>query len=176
MLILPGNIDRLFAMWQAINPGSYVVEIDSREGTYTWPVNSPENEDTPLTPFHRTAEGQFWKSVDVVKTETFQYAYPETQKWAFPGNNPAYQSSVRTAIKNLYGGSSPSALFESNVVLPPTRHLLVASKAKASTPAQKANPPPKEDTPAPKANPAPKQELKRDVPTSGGKKLTLPES
>lgn len=188
MLILPGNIDRLLAIWQAINPGSYVVEIKSREGTYTWPVNFPENEETPLTPFHRTAEGQFWKSVDVVKTETFQYAYPETQEWAFP-DNQAYQSSVRTAIKNLYGGSSPSALFQSNVVLPPTRHLLVASKAKASNPAQKANPAlkedtpapkanptPKEDTPAPKANPAPKQELKRDVPTSGGKKLTLPES
>jgi tyrosinase len=175
MLILPGNIDRLLAMWQAINPGSYVVQINSEEGTYTWAVNFPENEETPLTPFHRTAQGQFWKSVDVVKTETFQYAYPETQEWAF-SDNQAYQSSVRTAIKNLYGGSSPSALFESKVVLSPTRHSLAASKAKASSPAQKANPAPKEDAPAPKANPAPKQELKRDVPTSGGKKLTLPES
>ena len=169
MLILPGNIDRLLAMWQAINPGSYVVEIASQEGTYTWPVNFPENKQTSLTPFHRNAQGQFWEAVDVVNTETFQYAYPETQVWAF-SDNQAYQSSVRTAIKNLYGGSSPSALFESKAVLPPTRHLLAASKAKASNPVQKANPTPKEDAPAPKANPVPKQELKRDVSTSGGKK------
>ena len=158
-------------MWQAINPGSFVVEIASQEGTYTWPVNFPENGETSLTPFHRTAQGQFWRSVDVVQTETFQYAYPETQVWAF-SDPQAYQSSVRTAINNLYGGSSPSALFESNAVLPPTRHSLAASKVKAATPAQKANPTPKKDAPAPKASPAPKQELKRDVPTSGGKKLT----
>ena len=174
MLILPGNIDRLLAMWQAINPGSYVVQFNSQEGTYTWPINFPENKETPLTPFHRTAQGDFWKSVDVVSTETFQYAYPETQQWAFP-DPPTYQASVRTAIKDLYSGNSPSALFESKAVLPPTRHLLAASKAKASNPTPSSVvAEQKEAAPAPKANPAPKEELKRDVPTSGGEKLTLP--
>jgi tyrosinase len=70
MLIVPGNIDRLFAMWQAINPKSYVVPEQTVNGTYTQEVGSTEDVETQLKPFHQGVDGDFWTSAKIVKTET----------------------------------------------------------------------------------------------------------
>jgi tyrosinase len=163
-------VDRLFAIWQAINPGNYVVPETNATGTWTESSNTQEDVNTPLKPFQSDPTGNFWTPTDVVKTSTFQYAYPETQEWKFQ-TNASYQANVRTAINNLYSGSSPSTLFGNQLVaLPITRHQVAANKAKATTSvAPKVTTEQKENIPAPKANPPAHQELKRDLPKSSGK-------
>ncbi|KXH68335.1 hypothetical protein CSAL01_06245 [Colletotrichum salicis] len=77
------NIDRLFAIWQACNPGRYVTSQDSTEDTIVRAEGSKETADSPLTPFAQSlaADGQqkFWTSAGVVDTKTFDYICPETQ-------------------------------------------------------------------------------------------------
>ncbi|KAK1465698.1 hypothetical protein CMEL01_11690 [Colletotrichum melonis] len=77
------NIDRLFAIWQACNPGKYVTPQQSLENTVVRARGSPEDADSPLTPFARSvaADGtqEFWTSAQVKDTKVFGYIYPETQ-------------------------------------------------------------------------------------------------
>ena len=63
-----------------------------------------ENVRTPLTPFWKNPD-EFYTSTDVRRTERFGNAYPETQPWNFQTTRD-YQASVRTAFRNLYGGSN----------------------------------------------------------------------
>ena len=157
-------------MWQAINPESYVVPKIDQSGTYTEPSNFTEDVNTSLKPFHQNVNGEFWTSANVVKTETFQYAYPETQEWKF-SNNQAYQSNIRTAINALYSGNSPSTLIKTKrAALPPTRHQLAAlSVRKPDAAPMKAAAEHKTDVPALKANPEPEEESKSKLPESRGK-------
>lgn len=92
------TVDRAFAIWQALYPNSYVEPTVDEFGTYTIPAGSTEDETTPLTPFHKNANGDFWDSTAVRNTSTFGYSYPEVQWW---------NSSVNTkqAVNALYGNS-----------------------------------------------------------------------
>lgn len=56
------NVDRLVAMWQALNPQSYVVPTINRFGTYGQAKDSVETGDTSLLPFH-AMNGTFWTSM-----------------------------------------------------------------------------------------------------------------
>ncbi|MCJ1392937.1 hypothetical protein MMC18_005809 [Xylographa bjoerkii] len=171
------NVDRLFAMWQAINPNSYVVPKSDQAGTYTEPSNFTEDINTPLKPFYQNADKEFWTSANVVKTGTFQYAYPETQEWSFP-NNQAYQSSVRTAINALYGGSAPSTVFATHeAALPPTRHQLAAVSVKHQVVSPKTVTKDQEtNIPTTKVKLTPKQDSKRELFKSRREKAPLQKS
>lgn len=98
------NIDRLCAMWQAINPNTYVTGQAATNDTVTTAEGTIENISTPLTPFWKTPDA-FYTSSDVRRTERFGNAYPETQPWRFQSTRD-YQASVRTAFRDLYGGSN----------------------------------------------------------------------
>ena len=98
------NIDRLCAMWQAINPNTYVTGQASSQPTLTTEEGTIENVRTPLTPFWKNPD-EFYTSTDVRRTERFGNAYLETQPWNFESTRD-YQASVRTAFRNLYGGSN----------------------------------------------------------------------
>ena len=91
-------------MWQALHPKSYVEPQRTARGTYTTRAGSNETESTDLTPFYEDSNS-FWDSDGVKATETFGYAYPETQAWNFK-TGQEYQASVNTAINRLYRGSS----------------------------------------------------------------------
>ena len=91
-------------MWQAIHPNSYVEPQITARGTYTTRAGSNETEATDLTPFYEDSTS-FWDSDGVKATETFGYAYPETQSWNFDAVKD-YQASVNAAINRLYRGSS----------------------------------------------------------------------
>ncbi|TDZ67999.1 Tyrosinase [Colletotrichum trifolii] len=88
------NIDRLFAIWQAINdkpgdPLTYVTDkrADANWGNFVVKAGDWETINTPLAPFARagTKERQeFWTSAGVRYTDAFGYAYPETVKARFP--------------------------------------------------------------------------------------------
>jgi tyrosinase len=92
-------IDRCFAMWQIINPGSYVVPEPATYNTFTNYAHQTQDVNSPLTPFYKDTAGNFWTSDEVRATETFGYAYAETAN--APGTNVT--SQVITAINNLYG-------------------------------------------------------------------------
>lgn len=91
-------------MWQAINPNTFVTGQPASQDTVTTAEGTIENVRTPLTPFWKNPD-EFYTSTDVRRTETFGNAYPETQPWNFQTTRD-YQASVRTAFRNLYGGSN----------------------------------------------------------------------
>ncbi|RIB12709.1 common central domain of tyrosinase-domain-containing protein [Gigaspora rosea] len=84
------NVDRLIAIWQAINPNAWLNEDDLNvsnddplkdkklftEGTYTQTPRESINENTPLTPF-RKSESEFWTSKGVRDVVALGYTYPE---------------------------------------------------------------------------------------------------
>lgn len=101
---LNSNVDRFFAIWQALNPNSYVTPQDATEETLTTEVGTEENKTSALTPFWETRDA-FWTSDGVRKTGTLGYAYPETQSWKF-STPQQYRSNVSAVFRQLYGGSN----------------------------------------------------------------------
>jgi tyrosinase len=91
------NVDRLFALWQGINPNSYGASQTAPHATWTIPAGSVQNADSPLTPFHRNSNGDFWTSNQVRDTKTFKYTYPEFS------NSDGSTKAIQSAINKLYG-------------------------------------------------------------------------
>lgn len=96
------NVDRLFAIWQALNPTSYTINQPAGDGTFVITASSIETDTTPLAPFNDATGQAYWNSDRVRSTETFNYAYPETQRWAFSSDSD-YMNSVQNAVNQLYG-------------------------------------------------------------------------
>ncbi|TVY93845.1 Tyrosinase [Lachnellula willkommii] len=92
------NIDRLFAMWQVVNPDSYVVPTAATADTYNFATGDTLDSQSILTPFHDTS-GNYWNSDTVRDTHTFGYAYPETNG----GSDVNVTDQVLKAINALYG-------------------------------------------------------------------------
>lgn len=105
ILTLISNIDRQFAIWQALNPNSYAIDKNSGSGTFSITSGTQETSTTPLTPFNNATGKAYWTSETVRNTSTFNYAYPETQQWRFP-TVKQYQTSVLAAVQTLYGATS----------------------------------------------------------------------
>ncbi|PQE33295.1 tyrosinase precursor protein [Rutstroemia sp. NJR-2017a WRK4] len=99
------NVDRQFAIWQALNPTSYAIDKPSGEGTFSIQSGTQETSKTPLAPFNDATGKTFWNSDGARYTTTFNYAYPETQQWKFP-TQQQYQNSVLAAVQKLYGATS----------------------------------------------------------------------
>ncbi|KAK2629543.1 hypothetical protein QTJ16_000363 [Diplocarpon rosae] len=99
------NVDRLFAIWQAINPNSYSMSENSGAGTFVIRANSIETDTTPLAPFADASGIKYWNSQGVRSTQTFNYVYPETQRWKFV-SDLEYRNSVLDSVQRLYGGLS----------------------------------------------------------------------
>ena len=97
------NVDRLFAIWQAIYPNSWVPDTIAQAGTATIIPNvTLITENTPLTPFHRTSNGTFWTSKTIRNCETFGYTYPE-----IADHNV---SCTKQAVNKLYGATAGAPL------------------------------------------------------------------
>ena len=85
-----GNIDRLFAMWQALHPDSYLSDY-----TLEFP-----NEETELHPFRKT-DSQYWTPKLARNITAFGYTYPELVNFD--------QQTVSSAVNELYGPTTPSS-------------------------------------------------------------------
>ncbi|TVY40862.1 Tyrosinase [Lachnellula occidentalis] len=92
------NIDRLFAMWQVINPESYVVPTAATADTYNFKAGDTLDSQSIFTPFRDTS-GNFWNSDTARDTHTFGYTYPETNE----GSDVDVKDQVLKAINALYG-------------------------------------------------------------------------
>lgn len=94
------NVDRLFALWQGIYPNSYGGSQASPGGTWTVAQGSTQNADSPLTPFHRNANGDFWTTNLVRSWWTFGYTYPEY------ANSDGSTAAIQSIVNKLYGPSA----------------------------------------------------------------------
>ncbi|POS84884.1 hypothetical protein EPUL_005609 [Erysiphe pulchra] len=94
-------VDRCFAMWQILNPDSYVTPRIAVTDTFTLPVGQVQDTNTPLTPFFKDGSGNFWSSSDVRDINKFGYQYFETSD----ANHENREQEVIMAINRLYGPS-----------------------------------------------------------------------
>ena len=95
------NVDRLFAMWQALNPDSYLTD-----DTEQFP-----NQDTELHPFRKT-DDQYWTSRLARNITAFGYTYPELSDWN--------QETVTAAVNDLYGPSQSIDKRRKRLLIPAT--------------------------------------------------------
>ncbi|KAG8825735.1 hypothetical protein FRC19_010652 [Serendipita sp. 401] len=75
------NVDRIFALWQARNPGPYTIDFPAGRGNFITEKRHNETATTPLAPFWK-APGEFWTAQTATDTRTFNYTYPELEKWS----------------------------------------------------------------------------------------------
>lgn len=94
------NVDRLFAIWQAINPNSYVGSQTNQAGTFTIAPGTVENANTGLTPFHSDAGSSLFTSTNVRSTRSFGYTVPEVRDWGLSPDQVS--ANTRAAVKQLY--------------------------------------------------------------------------
>ncbi|CCL99469.1 uncharacterized protein FIBRA_01487 [Fibroporia radiculosa] len=97
------NVDRLLALWRAINYTAWVSPGQQPDGTYTLSNSAEVDTQSDLTPFWRNQEG-YWKSADIIDTNTFNYAYED-----FKGTSqdPAVLAKqILLRVQALYGGDS----------------------------------------------------------------------
>jgi tyrosinase len=89
------NIDRLLNMYQYIVPNTYVANGNIPRPMAQWNEGEPKNSYTPLKPFAKNTNGDYFTSEDVRDTRVFGYYYPET-------SDRSYQQVAR-AVSSLYG-------------------------------------------------------------------------
>jgi tyrosinase len=97
------NVDRLLAMWQVINPQSYLVPTINTVGSYGEPRGFMATADSNLLPFHSSNGTQFWTSNTIRSTRTFGYTYPELVDWNITPE--AILSNVRASVNRFYGSA-----------------------------------------------------------------------
>ncbi|KAK1752501.1 hypothetical protein QBC47DRAFT_59111 [Echria macrotheca] len=103
------NVDRIFAIWQTLNPKSWVLPQAAVLSSYTTSRGEIQNSTTALTPFYAGSDGTFWTSDSVRDHTKFGYTYAELSGGAKAGSKARRQ--VMKAINRLYGHSSPTRLF-----------------------------------------------------------------
>ncbi|KAH6668831.1 hypothetical protein B0J14DRAFT_151352 [Halenospora varia] len=71
------NVDRIFAMWEAINPTSFLTPHLDSSGTFTIPIGSTDTVSTPLTPFTASDGKTPYDSTASRSTKAFGYSYDD---------------------------------------------------------------------------------------------------
>lgn len=94
------NIDRIFALWQAVFPDSYVTPRISDLGTYLRPANLTDNIDTPLQPFFGEDGKTPYTAATARNISTFGYTYLELMDLTM--SPPELSEHVLRIISSLY--------------------------------------------------------------------------
>jgi tyrosinase len=100
--------DRLVAIWQILNPKSWIQPMATGETSYNSLKGTVQQSSTPLTPFFKSHDGAFWTSDDARTTQAFGYTYADTDP--FLAVNQNFRGELARKITSWYGGSSPIAL------------------------------------------------------------------
>ena len=132
LLIRDSNIDRLFAIWQALhndttsNP-TFVAPSNISNGTRVIAGGSKQNAKTPLAPFNDPEKIEnFWTSTAAKDTKKFGHVYPETRDWVYKNSE-----DIKSQLISLYSYGSLSTMFDkpsitSNIVSRARLHSLAA--------------------------------------------------
>ncbi|MCJ1229614.1 hypothetical protein MMC12_006283 [Toensbergia leucococca] len=94
------NVDRLFAIWQALYPDSYTTPEVDPYGTFTNKPGETEDINTALTPFHSDNASTLYTSATVRSTKHFGYTYPEVSDWKVTPSQ--LSSNVRANVNAIY--------------------------------------------------------------------------
>jgi tyrosinase len=122
------NIDRLFAIWQVMNPDSYLDETLQAHGVrsnHMLKARQLVNNQTALWPFRKSANDKdYWTSEAAKATTTLGYVYPETK-------DGALRKDVILKINKLYNtiGAKAAALQRSQMVAAAPPAVFAARKA-----------------------------------------------
>ena len=102
-------VDRIFAMWQALYPSSWITPEPAKMNSYTTSVGQIQDSGTPLTPFFLDGSRNFWTSDLVRDPEALGYTYSEIAgiSLSSPVVNETARAEVVAAINQLYSDSSP---------------------------------------------------------------------
>ena len=117
------QVDRILALWSALNPDVWVTESVDCDGTWTIPGGTTVNANTgapltltglsfwlisasssDLTPFRNT-QSTFWTSAESAGPHKLGYTYPEFNDIDL-GNQEAVKVHITHIVEKLYGGSS----------------------------------------------------------------------
>ncbi|OQD96201.1 hypothetical protein PENVUL_c096G02586 [Penicillium vulpinum] len=113
------NIDRLFAIWQALNPDKWMDNIPPDNATIrdSFGKDHMVNEDTPLQPFRRDVEGNYWTPEGVRHPPNLGYSYPELLRWESKYRQEdgrlsqvLFKEDITIIVNKLYGVSRDLAL------------------------------------------------------------------
>ncbi|KAK6073363.1 hypothetical protein SCUP234_08702 [Seiridium cupressi] len=97
------NVDRLFALWQAIN---YNATYQSKAtnitgGTFTQAPGTWMTADDPLMPFYQDDGKSFHTGRSIAAIKTFGYTYPEINDWSISPDRT--RQLVIRQVNQLYG-------------------------------------------------------------------------
>jgi tyrosinase len=106
------QVDRLFNMWQAINPTSQMIPA-LEPGTYAIPHNNLNTPLTPLYPFTSNTAGQLITVASSLSPVKFNYAYPEVEDWHQTPDQ--LKTNVTAQINQMY---DPNGLWATTKPLP----------------------------------------------------------
>ncbi|KAL8908400.1 MAG: hypothetical protein Q9207_000819 [Kuettlingeria erythrocarpa] len=96
------NVDRLFAIWQALHPDSFVEPSIEPVGSAVIAQGARTDVHTPLKPFRSDTKGDFWTSDSAADVTRFGYSYPEIQGKSVP--------QVKAAVNALYAASAGKSI------------------------------------------------------------------
>ncbi|RVD80145.1 uncharacterized protein DFL_008051 [Arthrobotrys flagrans] len=101
------NVDRIFAIWQAINPKSYVTPQQNGGGTYGVDWRTTDTVTSPLEPWLRN--GWRLNSDTVRDTGSFGYGYAAVPKHLYPNSPTGLRRYAMKEVSDLYSGRVSSA-------------------------------------------------------------------
>lgn len=100
--------DRLVAIWQAMNPDSWVTPLPAGENSFTVIKGEMQDSQSPLTPFLSSDDGTFWNSDTSRTTEAFGYAYADTDLTGKQKED--VRQELQKKVTEWWGGGSVSLL------------------------------------------------------------------
>ncbi|KAI1496872.1 tyrosinase [Biscogniauxia marginata] len=102
------NIDRLFAIWQTLNPDQWFVADNQKPfDQKVIGMGDVVTSKTPLRPFHKDVEGSVWMPDDTRDWFKLGYTYPELRPWL---GGADYKAKLFADINETYGISRREAL------------------------------------------------------------------
>jgi tyrosinase len=108
------NVDRIFAIWQALHPDSWIVPEVARMNSYTTSLGQLLDSTSALTPFYRNSDGDFWTSDMLRDTVALGYTYGELANSGISLTNTTSilngQAQLASIVNRLYGGYSVNSL------------------------------------------------------------------
>ncbi|KAK4862915.1 hypothetical protein LT330_010745 [Penicillium expansum] len=114
------NIDRIFALWQALNPDKWFEKSKVNaffQETIGLPDGAEITPDTELRPFHKDITGTLMKPKDIRWPYKLGYTYPELQTWNYKPEgytSESFISTLRQTVNNLYGVSRKQLIDATN--------------------------------------------------------------
>lgn len=97
------NVDRIFAMWQTIHPGSYGANQVAPHSTWTIGQGTNQSPSSGLRPFRKPSGDSFWTTNQVKDWTEFGYTYPEFS------SSDGSARAITGYVNRLYG-PNPSAV------------------------------------------------------------------